>query len=121
MSQTTHEIGRQGENLAADFILKLGWIILERNYRHDHCEVDIIAQDGDEVVFVEVKLRRSNRYGWPEEAVTKQKISHLKKAMFHYRETHAGRYYLRLDVISIEQNNQLAKPRFTHLKNFNCN
>lgn len=62
-------LGRSGENRAVKFIKKAGLKVLERNYRTRTGEIDIIAKDGDEIVFVEVKTRSGDGYGAPAEAV----------------------------------------------------
>ena len=65
--------GKAGEELAVHFLERNGLRILERNYRFDHGEIDIIAEEGEELVFVEVKTRLSATFGPPEEAVTEEK------------------------------------------------
>lgn len=71
-------LGRTGEDLAADFLERAGMVILERNFRCVRGEVDIIARDGDDVVFVEVKTRRTAALGSPLEAVTPMKLRRLR-------------------------------------------
>ena len=61
-------LGIQGEQLACQFLEKKGYVILERNWRHAKHELDIIAQDGKELVILEVKTRSSAKHGEPEEA-----------------------------------------------------
>ena len=72
--QKTTEIGKKGEILAKDFLIAKNYTILFMNWRYKHSEIDIIAQDGKMIVFVEVKSRKNNQYGNPEEFVTKHKI-----------------------------------------------
>lgn len=67
------EIGKTGEDMAARYLQKHGYKILERNFLTRHGEIDIIAQDGDYIVFVEVKRRFSTAFGLPREAVTASK------------------------------------------------
>ena len=71
--------GKAGEDLAVDFLLKKGYRILQRNYRFERGEIDIIAVDGDELVFVEVKARRSSSFGDPEDAVSPAKCEQIKR------------------------------------------
>lgn len=71
------EFGNTGEDIATEYLEKQGYIILERNFYCKQGEIDIIAKDKNEVVFVEVKSRSDVGYGLPSEAVTKQKIKHL--------------------------------------------
>jgi len=70
------ELGKQGEELAVSFLLEKGFVILHRNWRCRHEELDIVARDGIFLVFVEVKTRRNIYHGMPEEAVslTKQRL-----------------------------------------------
>ena len=71
MSQINRRIrGKVGEDLAANFLEQIGFKIIKRNYRFERGEIDLIAEEGDELVFVEVKARRSTTFGTPEEAVT---------------------------------------------------
>lgn len=74
------KLGNAGERLAAEFLVKLGYKILERQYRTKFGEIDVVARDGDELVFVEVKTRRDRSYGDPEEAVHSLKLSHMAAA-----------------------------------------
>lgn len=62
-------LGKKGEKQVADYLKKQGCKVIERNYRTPFGEADLIAQDGDEIVFVEVKTRSSNRFGCGKEAV----------------------------------------------------
>jgi putative endonuclease len=73
------EIGRSGENHAVNFLRQKGFSVLKQNYRTSDGEIDIIAQDGDTIVFVEVKSRRSVTYTRPEAAVDLMKQKKLKK------------------------------------------
>ena len=87
---TPHDLGRQGENLAAIFLEGLGYQVLERQYRFERAEVDLVCfapwpdGEGGEIVFVEVKARRGARYGEPEEAVTDAKKRSIMKAAEAY-------------------------------------
>ncbi|WP_028582896.1 YraN family protein [Desulfogranum mediterraneum] len=76
--------GRRGERLAADHLLSLGYTLLARNYRRRFGEVDIIAQDGATIVFVEVKSRSGALFGSPFEAVDLGKQRQLSKIALDY-------------------------------------
>lgn len=76
--------GPQGENIAVSFLKSQGFTILARNYRQRFGELDIVAEDGDVLVFVEVKTRKSNRFGSPFEAVDIRKQMKLSKMAQHY-------------------------------------
>ena len=100
--------GKQGETLAAAYLEKAGYQIIERNYR---ClfgemelvgEMDLVARDGQTVVFVEVKSRKSDRFGVPQLSVGLQKQKKLSQIALHYLEQ--KRFYpcdARFDVIAI--------------------
>ncbi len=99
-------IGNIGEDVATRYLEKLGYKILERNFRCKSGEIDIIAQDKDEIVFIEVKTRKVLSYGDPAESVNEPKQKHIYKA---------GEYYLfindsldsfiRIDVVEVYVNN----------------
>ena len=106
--------GIVGEALAVDFLVKKGYRIIERNYRYERGEIDLIAEDGAQLVFVEVKARRSKRYGMPEDAITKTKCEKLWKVALGFlaergREDSAYRF----DVVAIEYVNDA--PVIRHL------
>jgi putative endonuclease len=77
-------IGRLGETYAADYLVRQGYEILEKNYRRQYGEVDIIASDRGTVVFIEVKTRRSSLYGSPHEAVDQRKQRQLSRIAQEY-------------------------------------
>ena len=84
MSQTSQDVhkkvlGRKGERLVESYLKKQGCKILKRNYRTPFGEADIIAQDGEEIAFVEVKTRTSDSYGQPSEAVGKDKQQRYRR------------------------------------------
>lgn len=94
--------GMEGENLAAQFLEKRGYTILERNYRFDRGEIDLVAEQGQELVFIEVKARHSKRYGSPEESVTPAKEAQLKKVAEGYLYEHdIENQSCRFDVVTI--------------------
>ncbi len=97
-------IGRWGESVAAYYIEQRGYVVLARNARTRYGEIDLIAQDGAELVFVEVKTRTGQQFGNPEEAVDARKLEHLARSADEYLHAHpelAGRDY-RIDVIAIQ-------------------
>ena len=95
--------GMIGEKLAADFLTKQGYEIVEANYRCKEGEVDIIARDGDCLVFVEVRAKSGRTFGSPEESVTAKKKEHLKNVAAHYQETHDGLpLQWRIDFVAVE-------------------
>jgi putative endonuclease len=105
--------GRLGEDLAAQFLERKGYRIIERNYRYDRGEVDIIAQDGRDLVFVEVKLRETEAFGSP---ITPFKEEQLKKVAEGYLFEHnLEDQACRFDVVAITIVD--GKPRIRLLQN----
>lgn len=110
------ELGRYGESVACQYLEKQNYKILERNFSCRNGEVDIIAKDGNEVVFCEVKTRRSLKFGLPCEAVIKQKQNHIlavsKYYLYKKRILNAA---IRFDVIEVYLKN--AKVYINQIKN----
>jgi putative endonuclease len=101
--ESTSTIGRRGEDLAEQALRTHGYQIIARNWRCDAGEIDIIAQDGEEWVFVEVKLRRSDAYGSPEESVTGKKQSRLlQSGALYMQQIDQSDAHWRIDVVAIE-------------------
>ena len=73
MAGSNQSLGRWGETVAAVYLIDLGYIILECNFRTPYGELDLVTFYQDQVIFVEVKTRSSNRFGWPEESITEKK------------------------------------------------
>ncbi len=95
--------GTIGEDLAVDFLQKKGYRILQRNYRFEHGEIDIVAEDGNALVFVEVKARRSKQFGEPEDAITPQKCEKIRATADGYLfENNIDDKECRFDVIAID-------------------
>lgn len=96
------EIGARGENAAAEYLARAGLTVVERNWRCKAGEVDIIALDGEDIVLVEVKTRRSNKAGTPEDAVSPTKQKRIGRCARAYL-AHAGMAEgsVRFDVIAI--------------------
>lgn len=74
-----NELGKWGEDLAAEYLECKGYTIIERDWKSGRRDLDIIAQDGEVIVFVEVKTRRNSLYGQPEEAVDYHKLHSLNR------------------------------------------
>ncbi|HRS54441.1 MAG TPA: YraN family protein [Bacteroidales bacterium] len=96
-----NNIGKIGEDIAADFLLKKGYKILERNWRVGQYEIDIIAQDGNVIVIVEVKTLKSNNVITPEAIVGKQKQKNLIKAANIYMDYKNLSFEIRFDIVAI--------------------
>jgi putative endonuclease len=78
------ELGAKGEEVAVNYLKSRGYRIVERNYRIRFGEIDIIAEQGDDLVFIEVKTRSGTLFGSPFESVTKQKQKQLSKVALEY-------------------------------------
>ncbi|MBW6535003.1 MAG: YraN family protein [Mariniphaga sp.] len=98
---STKEIGEIAEGLAQQHILKLGYKIKDSNWHFGHLELDIIAQDGDQLVIVEVKSRNGIRYEHPSEAVTNSKIKRIVEAAEAYIFEKDLNMETRFDVITV--------------------
>ena len=96
-----NELGHTGEEIAAGFLAKKGYEILEMNWRHDHKEIDIIARDGDYLVIVEVKTRTSDGWENPKEAITNKKIRNLVDAAEAYIMLKDIMLETRFDVVTL--------------------
>jgi putative endonuclease len=95
-------LGARGEQLAADHLAQLGYAILERNWRCSTGEIDIVARDGDETVFVEVKTRSGTAFGHPLEAITAAKLARLRRLAGAWCEAHPGSGgRIRIDAIAV--------------------
>ena len=102
-----NEAGRQGENIAANFLKNHGFKIIQRNYRCSTGEIDIIAKDGKTFVFVEVKTRSENSDELPEAALTQKKRHRLCKAAQHFMNKYKLEEPLyRFDLVGIEFNHK---------------
>ncbi len=101
-SYDPHLLGQEGERLAANYLAKKGYRIIERNYRYHRNEIDIIARHGRTLCFVEVKTRLSSAKGHPAEAVTLQKQHEIIKAARAYLAFSTdGECDCRFDVIAV--------------------
>ena len=96
-----NEYGNLGEEAAVNYLRAKGYIILDRHWRTGHKEVDIVAETEGTLVFVEVKARRSDRYGDAVEAVTDEKIHKLIQAANVYVRYHRIDLPVRFDIITI--------------------
>ena len=96
-----NELGKKGEEFAVDFLLKKKYAILERNYRFDKAEVDIIAKQGEVLVIVEVKTRSSKDFGNPQDFVKPKQIQRLVKAVDEYITSNSLDVEVRFDIIAI--------------------
>jgi putative endonuclease len=103
---THNELGKKGEKLAVDFLLKNGYSIVERNYRFDKAEVDIIAQQKDTLAIIEVKTRSTSEFGNPQDFVKPKQIQRLVKAVNEYVIENDLDVEIRFDIIAIVKQGQ---------------
>lgn len=96
-----NKLGKDGEELAIRFLKKKGYIIVERNYRTPFGEIDIIAKDGEVVVFAEVKTRADETFGRPFEAVDWKKKDKIRKVALSFLKRLKKEPPARFDVLSI--------------------
>ncbi len=109
-------MGDSGERSAVSYLQRQGFAILDRNYTFNHGEIDVVAKDGDDLVFVEVKLRRSIRFGSPEESVTPAKQELIRRTAEGYlQEKKLKNIFCRFDVVAITVEKGIKK--FVHYKN----
>lgn len=118
MGLKTNQIGILGEKIASQYLRRKGYSILAHHYTTRWGEIDIIAQDGEEIVFVEVKGRRTRQFGPPEEAVTDLKLSRFIRSVYFYlqRNDILDKKY-RIDIISLFFYSPKKIPTIRHLKN----
>jgi putative endonuclease len=116
MKKSARAIGDAGERDAVSFLERRGFAILDRNFTYHHGEIDVIAKDGDELVFIEVKLRRTAQFGLPEESVTVAKQELIRRTAEGYMlERHLDDVPCRFDVVAITVEKGIKK--FVHFKN----
>lgn len=121
MSTDSHHrqrLGRWGEQVAATQLEAEGYAILERNWRGDAGEVDLVARHGETIVFVEVKTRRGRGYGAPEQALTARKAERLQQLGIQYIIDHDldGSAW-RIDLVAVELDSQGKMLRCEHIPN----
>ncbi len=110
--------GELGEKLAAEYLVRHGYAIIETNYRTRGGEIDIVAKQGGCLVFVEVRAKRNTNFGTPEESITQTKMSKLRATAEQYyqaRENLPEAY--RIDVIAIEFGRGALPARIEHYEN----
>ena len=116
MTQARLELGRYGEDLAYKRIKRLGYRKIIRNYRCPLGEVDLIANDGDTLVFIEIKTRRGKPTGYAKEAVNARKQRQLSKVALSYmKSNNCSDAKARFDVIAISIKDD--KPEIEVVKN----
>ena len=118
MNHSHLAIAKTGAALAVAHLKARGYKILDQNYRAARGEIDLVVKDGDFIVFVEVKTRRSLKFGTPQAAVTKQKQQQISKVALVYLQTHnLLDTPCRFDVIAIHLSPQLKLLKLEQIEN----
>ena len=107
-----NELGKEGEKLAEEFLLKNGYQILEKNWRFKKAEVDIIAKKNEILAIIEVKTRSNNYFGNPQDFVNQKKIKLLVEAINQYVISKELDLEVRFDIIAILKNNNALENAY---------
>ncbi len=113
------QMGVWGEELAVAYLREKGYVILERDWHSTHRDIDIIAQQGECIVFVEVKARRNRDFGDPLMAINYQKRKNLRLAINHYIHYRKLDNPWRFDVITVVGEMGSKMPEINHIEDFN--
>lgn len=122
MSTNNQLIGQWGETVAVEYLKKIGYSIITRNFHTPVGEIDIIAVHDDtkysRLIFVEVKTRTSAKHGFPEAAIGKKKWEHMLAAGQYYLEAHSEiELEWCIDVVAVLGHPKLANPQIQHFEN----
>jgi putative endonuclease len=112
------KIGDFGQQIGREFLDRRGYRVIASNYFGPEGEIDLVAQQGQQLVFIEVKTRLSTNYGWPEEAIDRKKITKLLKTVGHYLvEKEVADDNFRLDCLAVAIDRANLKAQIRHYKN----
>jgi putative endonuclease len=116
------KIGAYGENIAADFLIRKGYEIIDRHFQTRTGEVDLIAKKDSQIIFVEVKTRTSRQFGLPEEAIDwRKRLKLMKTAKWYLAGRGEEMENYRIDSIAVEINRRESKVKIRHYKNITYN
>lgn len=110
------DIGILGEKCAREYLLQSGYEIVATNWRYKRAEIDIIAKDGDTLVFAEVKTRSYNYYGEPEESVTAEKEALMIDAAQRFMEESGHNWEIRFDILAVIITKEGKLTKISHFK-----
>lgn len=116
MNESTYVKGRKGEDLATEYLMQKGYRIIQRNVTFMKNEIDIIARDKNEIVFVEVKERATDVFGSPYEKVDRKKQELIIKVADNYIRKNDINFEARFDIVSIVDIDS-EKPKIEHIIN----
>lgn len=109
-------LGRRGEDIAAAALTAGGMLVIDRNWRCNQGEIDIVMTDGADTVFVEVKTRTSVAFGHPLEAITTQKLARLRRLAAAWCDAHPGNWnHIRIDAVAVIAP-RVGAPSIEHLR-----
>ena len=100
-----NQLGKKGEQMAEDYFRRNEYTILHRNWRHRHCEIDLIATKGNLLHFIEVKIRSTQKYGQPEESVISKKLKYMMKAADAFLYQNPQYQLIQFDILAITLDN----------------
>ena len=106
------ETGRQGEELAAEWLQAQGFVIMHRNWKYSYFELDVVASKDNILHFIEVKTRTTDTYGHPEEGVTAKKLERLMNAAEEFLHQHPEWKRIQYDILSIRLHKYKAPEYF---------
>ena len=110
--------GAKGEEIAVNFLQRAGYRVVARNFLIRGGEIDVVAKDQGEIIFVEVKTRINHDFGLPEESITYWKLKALQKtALFYLQKHNLGEVAYRFDLITVDYSNSMNNPAIQHFKN----
>ncbi|MCL5995664.1 MAG: YraN family protein [Chloroflexi bacterium] len=117
MAAKRSDVGAWGEAVAARYLVQRGFTIRDRNWRYGHGELDIVAQRDADIIFVEVRTRRSDAFGTPEESVGLRKQAKLIETARAYLQAHGlDDTQWQIDVIAVEMDHRNAVTRLDHIE-----
>ncbi len=117
MTNKYQKFGEKSESVAVDWLKKQGYRIIELNYRTKLGEIDVIAKQGETLVFIEVKARKSSRFGCPELAVTPKKQKKISMvALYYLKSTKQSNAKARFDVVAINSANSVKAKESPNIK-----
>lgn len=111
------QLGKFGEQIAGQYLIKKGYQIIARNYSTRGGEIDLICQKDKVIHFIEVKTRTNQKFGWPEEAVTDEKLEKIIMTSEKYCQEYNLNFEWQIDIISILINQTTRIAELRHIKN----
>lgn len=106
--------GHSAEEEVINYLENKGYLLKERNFRFGRSEIDLIMQDGDCIVFIEVKLRSSDRFGYPEDFLTEAQKGRIRDAAVFYMEEKKYDGHIRFDLLAVLSNSSIHE--ITHFE-----